>query len=81
MTLEAVISQTLIPSVKGGRALALEIMVRTNAVSALINERQGQPDLLIDAVGSKRIRNGDNESGSCQFSRKAHDLQRTGHDL
>ena len=56
MTLEAVISLTLIPSMKGGRALALEIMVKTNAISALINE--GKVSQIYSSMQS-----GQNDSG------------------
>ena len=56
MTLEAVISQTLIPTTKGGRALALEIMVKTNAVSALITE--GKVNQIYSSMQS-----GQNDSG------------------
>ncbi len=38
MTLEAVFSQILIPLDQGGRALGMEIMVKTPAISALITE-------------------------------------------
>ncbi|MFW7378099.1 MAG: type IV pilus twitching motility protein PilT [Oligoflexus sp.] len=38
MTLEAVISQILLPANGGGRALAMEVLIATNATRALINE-------------------------------------------
>ena len=38
MTLEAVLSQRLIPNQQGGRALAMEILIATPAVRALISE-------------------------------------------
>ncbi|SME89176.1 type IV pilus twitching motility protein PilT [Pseudobacteriovorax antillogorgiicola] len=38
MTLESVISQTLLPTPQGGRVLAMEIMLATQAIRALVNE-------------------------------------------
>ncbi|MBF0440889.1 MAG: type IV pilus twitching motility protein PilT [Oligoflexales bacterium] len=38
MTLEAVISQLLLPTTKTGRALAMEILIANNPIKALINE-------------------------------------------
>ena len=38
MTLESVISQTLLPSNQGGRVLCMEIMLASQAIRALINE-------------------------------------------
>lgn len=38
MTLEAVVSQILIPSQRGGRVMAMEIMRVTNPIRALVNE-------------------------------------------
>ncbi len=38
MTLVAVISQQLIPAIRGGRVLGLELMRNTKAIAALINE-------------------------------------------
>ncbi|MFZ5980280.1 MAG: type IV pili twitching motility protein PilT, partial [Candidatus Zixiibacteriota bacterium] len=37
-TLQAVVSQTLIPKIGGGRAMALEIMIATPAIRAIIRE-------------------------------------------
>ena len=38
MTLEAVLSQSLLPAPQGGRVLAMEIMTATQAIRSLINE-------------------------------------------
>jgi twitching motility protein PilT len=52
-TLQGVISQTLIPKIGGGRVAALEVMVATDAIRALI--REGKSAQMITAIqtGSK----------------------------
>ena len=42
MVVEAIISQTLIPKISGGRCLATEIMVGTDAVRSIIRENKTQ---------------------------------------
>ena len=42
MVIEAIISQTLIPRISGGRCLATEIMVGTDAVRSIIRENKTQ---------------------------------------
>lgn len=50
MTIEAVISQNLIPCIHGGRALAIEIMVAQSGIRALINE--GKINQVYSAIQS-----------------------------
>lgn len=42
MTLEAVLSQTLLPKIEGGRVLAMEIMIMNSAIRALVQEGKVQ---------------------------------------
>ena len=67
MTLEAVISQTLIVSNRGGRCLALEIMVKNNAISALINE--GKINQIYSSMQS-----GQSESGMLTMNQSLANL-------
>lgn len=42
MTLEAVLSQTLLPKMEGGRVMAMEIMIMNSAIRALVQEGKVQ---------------------------------------
>jgi twitching motility protein PilU len=48
LNLKGVVSQRLLPSLEGGRALATEILLQTSYASSLI--QKGQIDMLKDAI-------------------------------
>ena len=71
MTLEAVVSQLLIPSSKGGRVQALEIMRTTSAVRALIGE--GKFNQIYSAIQS-----GQSDSGMQTMNQSLFNLVKKG---
>ena len=68
--LQAVVSQTLLPRVGGGRILALEIMVCTPAVRALI--RDGKTEQIYSMIQSGQ------KYGMKTLNQSLYELQKTG---
>jgi twitching motility protein PilT len=52
-TMQGIISQTLVPSIRGGRVAALEVLVATDAVRALIRENKMAQLLTAMQAGKK----------------------------
>jgi twitching motility protein PilT len=52
-TLQGVISQTLLPKIGGGRVAALEILIATDAVRAMIRESKTSQMITAMQTGSK----------------------------
>jgi len=52
-TLQGIVAQTLIPKVAGGRIAALEILVATDAVRAMIRENKAAQLVTVMQTGKK----------------------------
>jgi len=71
MTLEAVISQTLLPKKQGGRVMAMEVMRSNRAISALINE--GKFKQIYSSMQT-----GQSETGMQTMNQSLHNLIMSG---